>query len=430
MLQTDIQNFYRSSALNYINYWGSCLDANPHPNELSAEKDNLLLAFQKGIELDMPKMAVRAHAIFDFFETQGLYTKLRTILHYIERISERVDRHETIAQNYVYLGIVEFRLENFETARGYFRAGLQYATEKNLAQQAGKIEFELSQLDFEFHQYDQAIEHLQSALKKAETSSNVSDQCAILANLGKIACFQDNFNLALHYCNLGLPIARENGFDGILASFYTYIGGAEYSQGEKATSYASMKTGLEYARKSGEIVRLNNLLTNLGSVATELGYLDAAADYLDEALSLSKRLGSSGYIAHILLDLGLLKCKLGEEEQGLIYMSEAVTSAREFNDWSLLMHTLNKRGTYLIEQEEYQLAIADWEELIALDTPENDRVTRQFAAAYWQLAQANLALGEKEKAINHASESLERFNTLKATEDAAQITEWVLQQEQ
>lgn len=424
MNDADVQNFYYVSTIKFTDYWVDFIDGSPNSDEMVLEQENLLLAFRKAVDFGVMSMALRIHSIYDFFVDQGLHTNLKNVLRYIDQNLAEIDDVTAIAKNYEKLGKTELLLENFDEARTYFIQGLELANQANLVQQIGIIEYEFAKLEFEAHRYDESNKLLQSALTKAENASNLHGYCSILADLGKNAYFQDDYDKVKVYCQLALPIAEEQKFYETIAALYSCLGITEYSECKLEQAYTTMLKGLWFARRSDETVRINNLLTNLGSLATELGYLDDAILHLEEALNLSIQIGSTGYMAHILMDLGLAKYKVGEREEGVVFMDESVATAKEFDDWSLYMHVLRSRAEHFMELKLFQSAVLDWETILTLETPFNDRVKGEFARAHWNLTTAYDALDQQEKAAENAHKSLELYKTLESPEQD-KVAEWL-----
>jgi DNA-binding CsgD family transcriptional regulator/tetratricopeptide (TPR) repeat protein len=146
---------------------------------------------------------------------------------------------------------------------------------------------------------------------------------------GLVATFRGDFEAAIRHLEVGLPLFREAGEDGLATQTHTWLGTILLLQGDHEGAKRRFDEGLTLARGIGDRLSICNALFNLAQLALSGGDHDAAFRWFLEGIEPSEELGDRGNTAYILEGLGIVAGTRGEAGRAarLLGASEALISA-------------------------------------------------------------------------------------------------------
>jgi non-specific serine/threonine protein kinase len=146
---------------------------------------------------------------------------------------------------------------------------------------------------------------------------------------GLVATFRGDFEAAIRHLEVGLPLFRKAGEDGLATQTHTWLGTILLLQGDHEGARRRFDEGLTLGRSIGDRLSICNALFNLAQLALTSGDHEAAFRWFLEGIEPSEELGDRGNTAYILEGLGIVAGARGEAGRAarLLGASEALISA-------------------------------------------------------------------------------------------------------
>ena len=194
-------------------------------------------------------------------------------------------------------------------------------------------------------QLDKAIEvYLQSSvlLKQAQANQHL---VYVMADLGALYCYQQNYAAAKEYSAQSLALARQ----------------------------LSPEIRAATPRPDG----VATALANLGAVARWKGDYQNALDYLRQALEQFQLLARSNpdfrvQAAQMQVEIGRVYRVEGDYVQALVAFNEALVTARTVKERNVLGDMLNSVGLLYLEQRDYQQAVSLFQQSLTINREVKD----------------------------------------------------------
>lgn len=164
--QTQIQDYYRQSASNYVRYWLDSIQT-PQRNDalLDGEIENIFSAFDLAAQYDLNGLLIRGvEGIYHYCENRGLYGQIQRQLVRAHQAAETEEDSKSLARNALYRGRIAMRSERFAEARELWNRGMTLARQIDDSPLICDFQTELGVLATESRQYNESEQYLQSAL--------------------------------------------------------------------------------------------------------------------------------------------------------------------------------------------------------------------------------------------------------------------------
>ncbi len=181
------------------------------------------------------------------------------------------------------LGILAKKRNRYEEAIGFYQRSLTLCQEIGHSLGAAYLSNNLGTIHLERSDLERADEYFQQSLKAFERIGSRDGQAVVYNNLGEVYLAWGNINQALHFLELGEPIAIEIGDKSLLVLFWLTIAASQLTARrlDEARSYAAravymaLECGLRF--EAGKAQRL------LGQIDLEAGQTIKGRQHLAEA---------------------------------------------------------------------------------------------------------------------------------------------------
>lgn len=224
------------------------------------------------------------------------------------------------------------------------------------------------------------------------------------------------FGDALAYLNKALALLpAESANDPARADLLVLLGEIYMRQNNHAEATRILDSGLEIAKRLGDIGLQARALFNLGNVVRSQGKVDLAAEHYEQSLALSRRVGTSAQrtAANALRGLARIAASQGKYDVASQHLSESLALSRETGDRWMIAQVLNGLGVVATQQGRLDSAINYLTEGISVFKALGDR--RGIANALLDIGQLAFNQGKVEAGIHHLEESL---NIARAIDDS------------
>ena len=179
-------------------------------------------------------------------------------------------------------------------------------------------------------EFDEARRVLDSLLPDARRSENSLLLAKALAQLGRIAIWQEDRQAARAYLDEALPLTRASGDQKALMFILRQMGNLLILDTEKARPY--IEESLEIARRIGDSGGEASALNSLGNMNEANGNWVRAKEYFDKALEIARASGGRFMEAIALSNIGLMETALGDYGQAQRTIQAGRKVAAEIGD--------------------------------------------------------------------------------------------------
>lgn len=195
------------------------------------------------------------------------------------QIAETInDQSDVVAANFGIAGAYEDERDYSEALVYYYKLKPKLEAMNNLRGLAG-IESSMGLCYFNLAQLDSALKYEQNAY---QLQINSPDRAISLARLANIHMAMNNYDVALGFYRLGIPIAISNSDNNALTELYSGIFTLfeKRRQYDSSTSYG--KKELAIAQELGSPVAVADACSDLYSIYKKSKLADSALKYLEE----------------------------------------------------------------------------------------------------------------------------------------------------
>jgi predicted ATPase/class 3 adenylate cyclase len=161
-----------------------------------------------------------------------------------------------------------------------------------------------------------------------------------LFGASEMARAQGDYRAAVELKETALPLFRDLGEDGSVASVLSDLGAIAAQAGEYERAGTLHEEALSTRRALGDAFGIAHALMGLGRLARSKGRYAEAAKIFEECADSFREVGSSVDLASALHELGLTYCSVGDTDRAAEALHRALELAREMQDipgtmWSL-----------------------------------------------------------------------------------------------
>lgn len=229
------------------------------------------------------------------------------------------------------LGTISGEMGDIEKAKNYFTQSLLILNKSSEKELNAKIETNLGVVNSILGNKDEANKHLEEAIviyKETEDFRRVSES---YLNIGLNFLHTDNIKDAITSFDMGIEIALENHYFGVLALLYL-------AKSELLLAIKDIRMAKKFADKALSISHtLDDKLTIAdiykvrGIIAREMNDTQTAESYLMVSLRINTRQRNSFNVAETSTELGSLYEKLNNQELSIHYLTQALDYYRKTN---------------------------------------------------------------------------------------------------
>jgi DNA-binding SARP family transcriptional activator len=239
--------------------------------------------------------------------------------------------------------------------------------------------------------------------------------------LGVIAASSAQYNEALQHLSTALAIFEEHDMVGAMSQTCGNLGAVHAMKAENEIAMTYFKRALDLTERTGDIPSKTFVTGNLGDVAARNGKLQEAEEWLQNSLVLAERISDREHISWCLATLGIVQQDLGNSREALESIRRALVIGRQVKstvrvgfalvamaDWRTIQVLRNsqrdaERLRSPAARRSLRSAKAAVERALALEgTDAETQCTGQIA-----LAHISYLLGDLEQAYQQASQALE-----------------------
>jgi tetratricopeptide (TPR) repeat protein len=250
--------------------------------------------------------------------------------------------------------------------------------------------------------YEEARAASQKMLAAAEAIEDKSSQARAWCEFSWTQNIQADNPAALESARQAEAIARRAGAQDELARALTLIGWALYRLGDSEAALSLGEQALEISTALRQTSKMASSLNLLSAAYDALGQYDQAMHLTREALSIYRALDRRQEEGILLNNLGTSVGASGDCRAAVPIFQEALDIAREIGDHNVEMLCLSNLGGMLVRLGNDQAAEANLRQAIHIA----ETVGIKFPEAYSFLAEACVAQGKIEQALNAAQRAL------------------------
>jgi len=214
--------------------------------------------------------------------------------------------------------------------------------------------------------YDEAMQHLEEALKLGELQYNSPIRVQVLKGMGAIYNERGQNENAQRCYQQALKIAHHIGDQRGEAAALGNLGNVASDMGDHFEARDFYLQALGIYRQLGEWRAESMVLNNLGALAYYLGRYSEAQDFYEQSLHIKWKIEDRGGGGMTYANLSGLFCAMGDYGNALAYNDKALEILRnpQVPFWEAL--TLQWRGDTLLAQQNWQAACQAYRQAIAL----------------------------------------------------------------
>jgi len=315
------------------------------------------------------------------------------------------------AETSEYIGVVHYRLEEWQKALEAFQRELQLWREagNHVTETAATIN-NIGVIYAALGLADKSIESYEAALALRREAGDRKGVANTLDNLGSSYLNTGELDKALDYFNQALALYKELNIRGGIANALNNIGGVHLSWDNYRKAAEYFEQALEMRRALGHRREEAIALNNLARVYDSLGDAQKALDYNQQALELRRALGQPSQEGASLNNIGLVYEWLGERKKALDYYQQALALFRKSNDRGDEASALNNIAAYYFALGDMRTALEYHTQ--ALEMRRALRQPIQEATELDNIGLIHNKLGDPKKALEYHQQALETRRAL------------------
>ena len=270
----------------------------------------------------------------------------------LSKVEER-QKQLRIAMTYQQLGIVAYRLREYEQAQRYYQQALDIKSAFGDRYSQANPYHWLGNLSLDLREYEQAQRYYQKALDIWIEYGDRYNQYYSYHQLGNVARQMREYEQARRYYQQALDIFIEFGARYEQAKTYHQLGIVAQNMREYEQARDYYQQALEIQIEYGDRYNQAGTYHQLGMVAQNMREYEQARRYYQQALDIWIEYGDRYIQASTYGQLCLLAEELGELEQAKTHLLQAVQIYFEFNDEGYLCYCLGILARiYKVSQDE------------------------------------------------------------------------------
>lgn len=390
---------------------------------LDLEKSNILHAIRMAFEFGRRETAIQiTNSLYEYLEVRGLHDLANEHLVGALEISRREGKAADLANTLLNLSTLATQRGNFSDAETYAEEGLKVA--QSLGQDDLEIQFlqVLGSIRFNLGDYGLAGEFYQDALERARAMQDQEQTTKMLLNLGTVYLNGGDYAKAEQHYQDAIKLAEGLNLSVLLVQILFNLGVLEDNRGNNDGATRYWKQGLQLAREIGFVQKMALFLANLGWQALDQNEYEEAEDHFQEGLNLARKGEYRQPISAILEGLGYLAILRKNYAQAELFLQEGLNIAKQINHRWRTCSILLKIGILYLEQAQPELATQPLTEAMGL--AEKADFKQHVAEAYFQIARAKFALGDRDEAKRLGDKSIELFEAINHVQ-ANEVRKWM-----
>ncbi|MBX3085307.1 MAG: tetratricopeptide repeat protein [Anaerolineae bacterium] len=303
----------------------------------------------------------------------------------------------------------------FWFVRGYYTEGYRWmsqalqapltdeATEEDQAEYA-KALHGMGSILYSLGNYEQAAQHLESALAIRRRLNDSVGIMSTLNNLGNVAWDRSQLDQAQAYYEEVIALGQQTGNKRMVANASNNLGSLLWQRDDLEDAQRHLQRALAVWRELQNKLGLSQVLSNLGIIAVKQSQFDRASVLYAESLALARELGDRQSISASLNNIGEVALHKGDYAQAQRYFEEALALKREVNYAWGISTSLRNVGLALLFQHEMGRAIVALQEGMTIMRELGDR--HMMASNLEALGVASTRLGDVDGALAYHHEAL------------------------
>ncbi len=257
----------------------------------------------------------------------------------------------------------------------------------------------LSTLETNMGHYQEALRHLQIALRVAEELGHKREIAHICCNLGHVHLALAEHGEAHTYCQRSLNLADEVGDLPLMAVVFSNLGLLAERQGALTTAEQHLQRAIAQGEQGKDQVYLSYWNTHLSSVLQGRGLLHSAGLALHSALKIARNIKSSPCISSALVALGRQRITQARVLQCVLLQTQQERAQRPTSP------PLNEDARLQLARA-FQLLLQRAQTSVRLALAQTGITADMRACGELELARAALLLGEPARARLQALNAL------------------------
>ena len=263
------------------------------------------------------------------------------------------------------LGVMHFRLANYDSSIIFYQKGLRHAESVNdttyILKYRGNIALSLSGEG----KYQEALKeyfsiiNLQKKFSPATVSKNILDMASIYYHLKD---YKNAYKWALE----SKELAEKYNDQKTLANAYGSLGVFFKELGKTEEALTCHKVSYKMKKEQGDISGQINSLINIGTILQEKEDYPGSLKITDTVILLAKETGAVNQQANALINRGVIFTYMEQYEKANESFKEALSQYRELGSLNGVMLTTEKLGSNAIRRRNFEEAAMFLQESLTL----------------------------------------------------------------
>lgn len=262
--------------------------------------------------------------------------KLDEAVSYINKSLEVFSANNPIARcdSLVILGMIYKRKEEYEKALEYYKEALQYYTQQSdttnkATNQYGWLLMNIASVYSSLNCFSDCESHLLQSLDVFREHKNISAQCFIYENLGKLYLQTERYSESIDCLFVAKNIAQNQNLTERLIAISTMIGYLYYFIGDYEESESILKDVLTLAELNGYTSSIMMICYYYGKVLLDTQRFDESIDYLSNAIFYCKSLNKPDTLSELYVNIGRVFLLRGEVMRSYPYFIFALEKVQK-----------------------------------------------------------------------------------------------------
>ena len=219
------------------------------------------------------------------------YDLARERLTAVETLSKELDEPSSLAMGLVNLGNLDYNLRRYASAAEHLRQALEIAGDHGDSAIAAEAQWVLGAVYRQQSDFEQALDHYQTALSMARRMGRVDMTAAVQRSVGELYLHRvagdkaDNLVRALDYLEKALATHRRRGDRLGEAMAVSHIGEFHDQQGDHEEAIANYRAARKYFQQVGYPDGIGRMHLHMGFALGKSGRYDEAVASFDAALA-------------------------------------------------------------------------------------------------------------------------------------------------
>jgi tetratricopeptide (TPR) repeat protein len=302
----------------------------------------------------------------------------------------------------------------------WYKAALDSAKRLNESESEAKYHLLLGTNYTQLDQAEDALGHLEEALKLSKQSEDRRIERKALGQLGLAHLSLGKSHRAIEFLEKELELLRKSDETKGEESKLEALGRIYFEVGDTDQSIAYYKQELHLAREHQDTRRQGRVLGDLGGIYVSLKDHENAIENFDKGLALVKKIGDKKGEITLLGKLGEAYTETEEFKKALPYFQQGLALAQVLKDRSKVCLMTEQMGHSYFKSGNHREAIAYYQKVLVLFQKSGDKAKE--GETLWNLAQALRQSEKISEAIILAKEALGLYQKIKRLNGDTQKT--------